>query len=306
LHADNVDTIYPKLIRSIIENGKPAGPRGMPVREIYDVGFKINDGCATIITSPHRKVNMAYMAIEMLGLLRHGKKNVEPYLWYNSQMAKYLNPKTGEWDGSYATRLTTYDQMRKVYKILKADPHSRRAILSFYNPAHDKELASLDHSCTLNLIFRLRDGKLHLTSTMRSNDVMLGVPYDFSQFSFLLSVLACWLEVGVGTFYYFVANLHAYEKDIAKLKIIADAPWPKAFEVSKWTHMRLWDIPDVEETFAQVERFFCLEYAMRQLKKIGPPQIETLIHDYKITSEVLKSLLRDVLWPYVTRKLKIS
>lgn len=297
-----IDQLYPKLIRSVLENGvSVASPRGMKVKELYNVGFSIKNAQKGIIVNPNRAVNLAYAAIEMLGNFQDGAYNVDPFTWYCKPMKNYLNPETGLWDGSYATRLTMYKQMEKMYNILNLDPDSRRAVIQIYNPAHDfHDYESRDICCTLSLIFRLREGKLNLTCTMRSNDVLLGVPYDLTQFTFLQSVLACWLGVEVGEYYHFTANLHAYERDWKKLENIARGKWLQ--DPHNWNTMDKWDIPDINETFVQIRRFFNMEKYFRENYKREKIDIVLILDNFKITSQFLRNIFLQVIVPYVLKK----
>jgi thymidylate synthase len=45
---------------------------------------------------------------------------------------------------------------------------------------------------------------------MRSNDLFLGTPYNFLQFTTLQEVLAGWLGVGLGSYHHLSDSLHAY------------------------------------------------------------------------------------------------
>lgn len=288
--GSDINTIYPQLIKHLLANGKESSPRGKGVIELPNVGFLLENSRKSIITIKSRKLNYAYAAIEMLGLLREGKLNVEPYTWYNSNMKNFLHPVHGTWDGSYAHRIYMYNQMEEMYKILKADPNSRRAVIAFYNPKHDfHDYESRDICCTLSLIFSVRDGALNLTCTMRSNDIMLGLPYDLTQFTFLQSVLSTWLGISVGWYYHFTANLHAYEEHFEKLKEIAEDK-----EVStKWEAMTRWDCADITETKRVLEHFFAYDGERRLgSKDVRCPKLH-----------FLSQLDENVFQPYVAMKL---
>jgi len=303
MKAPNIDSVYPKLIKSVLKQGKEYEPRGMKVKEIYNVSFKINDARACIITNPYRKFHLPYAIIEMLGLFQNGAYNVEPYTWYCNNMKSFINPETGLWDASYATRLTEHKQLEEMFNILRADPDSRRAVIQIYTPQEDfHNYESKDIACTLSLIFRLREGKLNMTSTIRGNDVMLGVGYDATQYVFLQSVLACWLGVEVGEWSHFAANMHAYERDWGKLKTIATEKWPADFK-PRWKKMPEWDVQDIRETFLQIKRFFAMEKEFRScIAKNIQTDIPILFERYKITSKFLKNAFLDILLPYILKK----
>lgn len=307
MNNQHIDPLYSNLIVSLLKNGKPgANPRGMPTVEMYNVGWKITDARNSVILNPKRNINKAYAIIEMLGLFQNSHKNVEPYCYYNSQMKNYLNEETGTWDGSYADRLVWYNQLKEMYKVLKADPCSRRAVISLYNPAHDfHAYESRDLCCTLSLIFRLRDNKLHLTCTMRSNDILLGVPYDLTQFTFLQSVLAKWLGVEMGEYYHFTANLHAYEKDLPRLEGIAKSMVTERALKEPFATMPEWDLESVADTFEDIERLFAVEAEGRidptpsKLKRLK------INAGSQLKSKVLLSFLEDVIFPKIASKAKI-
>lgn len=290
ISSPDINAIYQQLIKDLLKNGISSAPRGKGVIELPNVGFMLENARNSIITIKSRKLNYAYAAIEMFGLLREGKMNVEPYTWYNSQMKQFLNPEHNTWDGSYGNRIYLYDQLEKMAEILKADPNSRRAVLSLYNPAHDfHDYESRDVCCTLSLIFSIRDGALNLTCTMRSNDIMLGLPYDLTQFTFLQSVLATWLGITVGWYYHFTANLHAYEEHFDKLKEISE----DTAVSTKWDTMPRWDCSDATETKRLLEHFFAYDGCRR------------LGHNNVVCpkSSFLSQLDEKVFKPYVTMKL---
>ena len=74
--------------------------------------------------------------------------------------------------------------------------------------------ATKDTPCTLSLQFLLRDGRLNLTTTMRSNDVWTGVPYDMFSFCSMQVMMAMTLGVGVGTYTHQAGSLHIYERNL--------------------------------------------------------------------------------------------
>ncbi len=77
---------------------------------------------------------------------------------------------------------------------------------------------SRDTPCTVSLQFLLRDGLLNLRVSMRSNDLWLGVPYDFMTFSCLHRTMAVALDVNPGTYVHTVGSMHVYETDVPRLR----------------------------------------------------------------------------------------
>jgi thymidylate synthase len=63
---------------------------------------------------------------------------------------------------------------------------------------------------------KLRDNKLEWLQVMRSNDLFLGTPYNFVQFTTIQEVLAGWLGVEVGSYNHVSDSLHLYERDYSR------------------------------------------------------------------------------------------
>jgi thymidylate synthase len=119
--------------------------------------------------------------------------------------------------GNYGTRV--HGQLTNVVKQLVADPSSRRAVVSIYHGPSDLRQETKDIPCTLSLQFLIRDGSLYLRTSMRSNDVWLGLPYDLMQFCMLQCAMAQILDVPIGEYCHTVGSMHMYERDLVHDKL---------------------------------------------------------------------------------------
>ena len=133
-----------------------------------------------------------------------------------------------------------FDQVALVIDTLKRDPYSRRAVINFDVP-NTERFETKDETCTIALVFELRDGKLDCTGIMRSNDVWLGTPYDVVFFTELQKHIANKLGVGYGKYTHFTVSLHAYEKDIDRVREV----WCRKHEAP---HLKL----DIEKFLAHI------------------------------------------------------
>jgi len=70
---------------------------------------------------------------------------------------------------------------------------------------------------------KIRAGRLEWLQVMRSNDLYLGTPHNFVQFTTLQEVLAGWLGIEPGNYVQIADSLHVYEHDLPALSI-ADVP----------------------------------------------------------------------------------
>ena len=115
---------------------------------------------------------------------------------------------------------------------LKANPNSRRAVMIYQRPSiwyeYNLDGAS-DFICTNSVAYYIRDGKLHSSVSMRSNDVVYGYKNDYAWQQYLMFNMADELKVEVGNMIWQVQNLHVYEKHF---DLIKPAPIPSAPNLS--------------------------------------------------------------------------
>jgi thymidylate synthase len=60
---------------------------------------------------------------------------------------------------------------------------------------------------------KVRDGKLEWLQIIRSNDLFLGVPHNFVQFTCLQEIMAGWLGIECGSYNQISDSLHLYARD---------------------------------------------------------------------------------------------
>jgi hypothetical protein len=104
--------------------------------------------------------------------------------------------------------------LKRVLQELRDDPGSRRAVVTLSHPfSYADQLGGGTPPCLVSAQFLLRDNKLDMIITMRSNDIWRGFPLDVYQFSMWQIFLAAALKAPVGTYYHYVGSLHLYERD---------------------------------------------------------------------------------------------
>lgn len=104
-----------------------------------------------------------------------------------------------------------FDQWLYVKNLLVSNSNTRQAVIHI-KTADNKP--SKDVNCTVCLQFFIRDGKLYLTTYMRSNDLWMGFPYDVFQFTNMQVLMAMELGVEVGTYTHIAGSLHLYERNV--------------------------------------------------------------------------------------------
>jgi thymidylate synthase len=137
--------------------------------------------------------------------------------------------------GAYGRRWRSWfggDQLLSVIGQLKADPESRRCVITMWDPASDLgRLQSKDLPCNTHIYPRINlDGALDITVLNRSNDIVWGCyGANAVHFAFLQEYLAAAIGVRVGRYWQVSNNWHAYPKTLEPVRVLsAWAPDPFA------------------------------------------------------------------------------
>jgi thymidylate synthase len=149
-------------------------------------------------------------------------------LWYlsGSDRLEFIKPYIGRYEddavdgilqGAYGPRLFrkngSINQVENVIALLSQKPGSRRAVIQFFD-AEDIAIEKKEIPCTTALQFHLRDGALHMSATMRSNDAYWGLPHDIFCFTMLQEMISRRLGADLGTYIHHVGSMHLYDKYI--------------------------------------------------------------------------------------------
>jgi thymidylate synthase len=115
--------------------------------------------------------------------------------------------------------------------LLHHDESSRRAVLLFNGPDDHLNPMARDIPCACTLQFLIRDGCLEAIAYMRSNDAILGLPYDVFLFTMLQELLACELGISLGVYHHIAGSLHLYERHLKFGRRIVEAGLGSEFEM---------------------------------------------------------------------------
>jgi thymidylate synthase len=133
--------------------------------------------------------------------------------YYIDDYKKYAEV-NGTIHGGYGPRLFDmrgkYNQIQRVITLLGNKPSSRKAVIQLFD-ASDLEKPYKDVPCTCTLQFAVRDNRLEMFTSMRSNDAFWGLPHDIFAFTMLQELIARSLGVELGIYKHFAASLHLYD-----------------------------------------------------------------------------------------------
>jgi thymidylate synthase len=213
LTGDSVAELFAGAV-TLAKSGVKVAPRGMETREVLDVHMLLTQPRARLLSAPPSRIlNPAFAVAETVWHL--SGSDADWIFDYNARLRKYAND--GVLRGAYGPRMRNWagkvDQLRQVVEILTEDPDSRRALIQLYDPALDSA-GHKDVPCTLGFAFHLRAGRLHMTTTMRGQDVWIGMPYDLFFYTVLHELVAGWLGAELGDFHHHVGSLHIYENHL--------------------------------------------------------------------------------------------
>lgn len=209
----SMNDIYRQLCGKISVQGQEVAG----TKELLNSGFTLLDITDNIATA-RTGYSLPYMLGELAWYFT-GREDVE-FISKFSSFWKHVSDDgvtNGSAYGAVVFNRYGFDQVAQVIDTLKRDPHSRRAVINF-NVPNPERFETKDEICTIALVFELRGGKLDCTGIMRSNDMWLGTPYDVVFFTELQKHIANELGVGYGKYTHFAVSLHAYEKDIDRVR----------------------------------------------------------------------------------------
>jgi thymidylate synthase len=237
----NLLCAYPHLVNATRLVGRETAPRGKPVVEYHaPIMWHLSQPQEWVLPIPGRRVNPFFALAEVVWMWT-GKGGAEFITYYNKSMAQFQDEGIPYFHGAYGRRVRAYgynehpwralphlvhpvnpreetlrsleiDQLQHVVDKIQADPHTRQAVVILWDAVKDNFIQSKDHPCNNILYFSLREGALHLTIVMRSNDLIWGVPYNMCQFSHLHALMAGTLGVNVGKYHVMANNLHYYKE----------------------------------------------------------------------------------------------
>lgn len=209
---------YLDLVFEVLKEGQETSPRGLKTREIEDAVISIADPYNTLPLGIGRNVNTGVGAVEACQLL--GGLSLPKLVLKIGPQFKSFTEDNGFFHGAYGLR--TKGQYDVALERLRADPDTRQAVVTIWNPELDMLPGKRDYPCTILHQFRIRDGKLNMSVYMRSNDVWLGAAYDFFQFTRVQIAMASLLGVDVGAYNHHVGSLHMYETDVESVGRLHD------------------------------------------------------------------------------------
>ncbi|WP_336288268.1 MULTISPECIES: thymidylate synthase [unclassified Bartonella] len=109
------------------------------------------------------------------------------------------------------------DQISNLLTMIKEMPHSRRLIVSAWNPALIEEMALPPCHCFFQ--FYVADGKLSCQLYQRSADIFLGVPFNIASYALLTMMIAQVSGLTACDFIHTLGDAHLYSNHFEQARL---------------------------------------------------------------------------------------
>ena len=224
--------VYLDLLRHVLTTGQRKADRtGTGTLSVFghQMRFDLQAGFPLVTT---KRVHFKSVAHELLWFIR-GDTNTR-YLRENgvtiwdewADANGELGPVYGkQWRSWPAPDGRSIDQLAQVIAQIKANPDSRRHIVSAWNVADLPAMALAPCHCLFQ--FHVADGKLSCQLYQRSADLFLGVPFNIASYALLTHMVAQVTGLEPGDFIWTGGDCHLYLNHLDQVREqLSRAPFP--------------------------------------------------------------------------------
>jgi thymidylate synthase len=223
---------YLDFLRHIRERGASKGDRtGTGTLSVfgYQMRFDLNAGFALVTT---KKLHLRSIIYELLWFLR-GDTNVKYLQEHGVSIWDEWADKNGDLGPVYGKQWRSWptpdgrniDQLSLAIEQLKANPNSRRILVSAWNVGELDRMALLP--CHALFQFYVADGRLSCQMYQRSADALLGVPFNIASYALLTHMIAQQCNLNVGDFVWTGGDCHLYLNHLEQADLqLSRTPYP--------------------------------------------------------------------------------
>ena len=214
---------YLDLIRRILDEGVERGDRtGTGTLSVFghQMRFDLSKGFPAVTT---KRLHWPSIIHELLWFLS-GDTNVgylqenKVRIWNewadeNGDLGPVYGKQWRKWESKDGRVI---DQISEAIDLIKANPSSRRILVSAWNVGELEDMALMP--CHAFFQFYVADGKLSCQLYQRSADVFLGVPFNIASYALLTHMMAQVCELDVGDFVHTIGDAHLYLNHLEQAK----------------------------------------------------------------------------------------
>jgi thymidylate synthase len=206
---------YLDLVQRILDEGVAKGDRtGTGTRSVFghQMRFDLSEGFPLVTT---KKIHLKSVVAELLwfiagdtntGYLRDNGVTIwDEWADDNGDLGPVYGYQWRSWPAPGGEHI---DQLAAVIEQIRANPDSRRHVVSAWNVADLDAMALMP--CHAFFQFYVADGRLSCQMYQRSADVFLGVPFNIASYALLTHMVAQVTGLEVGDFVHTLGDAHLY------------------------------------------------------------------------------------------------
>ena len=223
---------YLELVRHVRDHGARKQDRtGVGTLSVFghQMRFDLETGFPAITT---KRLHFRSIIYELLWFLR-GETNIAYLHEHGVSIWDEWADEHGELGPVYGSQWRSWptpggehiDQIARVVESLRANPDSRRHIVSAWNVAEIDRMAL--PPCHLLFQFYVAKGRLSCQLYQRSADLFLGVPFNIASYSLLTLMMAQVVGLDPGEFIHTLGDAHLYVNHLEQVETqLARDPHP--------------------------------------------------------------------------------
>lgn len=229
--ADSLDDLLSRVFGQLLSSKtRVRATRGETIERI-GVLLRLKNPRARLSRTESR--GKVFSALGELLWYLSGSNEMEHIAYYLKKYRDEAEDDGTVW-GAYGPRLLRlhdrHNQMHNVCELLKINRTSRRAVVQLFdgNDIANPQLLECrkkEIPCTCTLQFLVRKDRLHMFTSMRSNDAYFGLQHDVFAFTMMQELVARSVGVELGSYHHFVGSLHLYDRDFQAAGRFLDEGW---------------------------------------------------------------------------------
>ena len=184
----------------------------------YQMRLDLSAGFPLLTT---KKLHLKSIIHELIWFLR-GESNVAYLRKHGVSIWDEWADENGELGPVYGVQWRSWptadgqaiDQISQVIDAIRANPNSRRLLVSAWNVADLPQMALAP--CHTLFQFYVVDGKLSCQLYQRSADIFLGVPFNIASYALLTMMVAQVCDLEAGDFVHTLGDAHLYLNHLAQ------------------------------------------------------------------------------------------
>ncbi|NOV25385.1 thymidylate synthase [Cupriavidus necator] len=223
---------YLDFMRHVYEHGTDKADRtGTGTRSVfgYQMRFDLREGFPVVTT---KKLHLKSIIYELLWFLQgstnvgwlqeHGVTIWDEWADQNGELGPVYGSQWRSWPAPDGRHI---DQITELVAQIRANPDSRRLIVSAWNVADIPRMKL--PPCHAFFQFYVADGRLSCQLYQRSADIFLGVPFNIASYALLTHMMAQQTGLEVGDFVWTGGDCHLYNNHFEQVQTqLARAPLP--------------------------------------------------------------------------------